>query len=465
MKPVIVLVGRPNVGKSTLFNALTRSRDALVADEPGLTRDRQYGNGRVGDRPYIVVDTGGITQETDALRAVMSVQTQQAMEEADAIIFLTDGRAGINTIDRGIADNLRRRGKQVILAVNKTEGMDPVVATADFHSLGLGVPVALSAAHGDGLHGLMQRALANVPHVQEEASEDGGAPRIAVAGRPNVGKSTLVNALLGEERVVVFDQPGTTRDSIRIPLERQDKHYILIDTAGVRKRGRITDVLEKYSVIKTLQAIEEANGVVLVLDARQEISEQDVSLAGYILEQGRSVVLAVNKWDGIEDAQREWIKRELERKLPFLSFASLHFISALNHTGIGGLFPAIDRAFLSARRVLPTPRLNKVMQLAVQATPPPIYHGRRIKLKFAHQGGKNPPRVVIHGNQVAAVPESYQRYLSNVFRKAFKLEGTPVMIEFVQGENPYEGKKKVLTRRQHEAAKRIRRIRKKKYAD
>ena len=465
MKPVIVLVGRPNVGKSTLFNALTRSRDALVADEPGLTRDRQYGNGRVGDRPYIVVDTGGIMQETDGLRAMMSAQTQQAMEEADAIVFLADGRAGLNAVDRGIADRLRRLGKRVILTVNKTEGMDPSLVTADFHTLGLGVPVAISAAHGNGLQELMQRVLAQVPRVEEEAASDDAIPRIAIAGRPNVGKSTLVNAMLGEERVVVFDQPGTTRDSIRIPLERQDQHYVLIDTAGVRKRGRISDVLEKFSVIKTLQAIEEANVVVLVLDARQEISEQDVSLAGYILEQGRSVVLAVNKWDGLEEGQRDWIKREFERKLPFLAFAKVHYISALNGTGVGGLFPAIDRAFQSARKVLSTPRLNKALQLALQATPPPIYHGRRIKLKFAHQGGKNPPRVVIHGNQVNAVPDSYKRYLSNVLRKTFRLEGTPVVIEFVQGENPFEGKKKVLTRRQHEKARRIRRIRKKKFAD
>ena len=464
MKPVIVLVGRPNVGKSTLFNALTRSRDALVADEPGLTRDRQYGNGVVGDRPYLVVDTGGIAGETDALKTIMSAQTHQAMEEADAIIFLVDGRAGSNATDRSIADTLRRLGKPVVLAVNKTEGMDPAVVTAEFHVFGLGSPAAISAAHGGGLTELMLRVLTDLPRVVEDPDDqESTTPRIAVAGRPNVGKSTLVNAMLGEERVVVFDMPGTTRDSIRIPLERKDKHYILIDTAGVRKRGRVSDTLEKFSVIKTLQAIEEANVVVLVLDAHQEISEQDVSLAGYILEQGRSLVLAVNKWDGLDEARREWIKREVERKLPFLAFAGVHFISALNGAGVGGLFPAIDRAFRSARMVLATPLLNKVLQLAVQSTPPPIHHGRRIRLKFAHQGGKNPPRVVIHGTQVNAVPDSYKRYLSNSFRKAFKMEGTPVVIEFVQGENPYEGRKKVLTRRQHESAKRIRRIRKKKY--
>ncbi len=462
MKPVVVLVGRPNVGKSTLFNTLTRTRDALVADEPGLTRDRLYGNGKVGDRPYLVVDTGGITDERNALNALMSVQARQALTEADVAILLVDGREGPNAADRAIADEIRQRGKISVLAVNKTEGLDAALAVTEFFDLGLGEPVAISASHGDGIEQLMQRVLTPLARVEEEA-ELQEVPRVAVAGRPNVGKSTLVNAMLGEERVVVFDEPGTTRDSIFVPLERGEKRYVLIDTAGVRRRGRIDAAVEKYTVIKTLQAIGVANVVVLVLDAHQEVSEQDVTLAGYILEEGRSLVLAVNKWDGLEESRRDWIKRELERKLPFLGFAPPHFISALRGTGVASLFPAIDRAYASARCSIPTPRLNRILQQAVQVTAPPIVRGRRIKLKFAHQGGKNPPRIVIHGNQTESVPDYYSRYLSNVFREALKLEGTPVRIEFVTGENPFQGKKNVLTRRQFEKRKRLRRIARKKY--
>ncbi len=445
MKPVIVIIGRPNVGKSTLFNALTRSRDALVADQPGLTRDRLYGEGKIGDRPYFVVDTGGIgtpaqIPESDALKALMLMQTRQAMAEADAILFLLDAREGLNAADRDIAEDLRRLRTPVFVVVNKTEGMDPHVAAAEFHVLGLGAPLPISAAHGQGLAALMQDVLQRFP-LEESEMEPQDRPRIAVVGRPNVGKSTLVNAMLGEERVVVFDQPGTTRDSIRIPFERNGKSYILIDTAGMRRRGRIADVLEKYSVVKSLQAIDEANVAILVLDARQQISEQDAGLAGYILEQGRSLVLAVNKWDGLEESARAWIKREVERKLMFLSFSKPHFISALHGTNIGALFGAVDRAFSAARKNLATPVLNRVLAKAVQAVPPPMAGGRRIKLKLAHQGGKNPPLVVIHGNQVGAMPASYRRYLENTFRKAFKLEGTPVRVEFRQAENPYAGRK------------------------
>ncbi len=462
MKPVVVLVGRPNVGKSTLFNALTRSRDALVADVPGLTRDRLYGNGRVGDRPYLVVDTGGITDDRSVLGALMSAQVRQAIAEADVVVLLVDGRAGPNSADRAIADDIRRLGKTAVLAVNKTEGIDSALAVAEFHDLASGQPVAISASHGDGVEELMRRVLGPLARVDEEPAA-GDVPRIAVVGRPNVGKSTLVNAMLGEERVVVFDEPGTTRDSIYIPLERADRNYVLIDTAGVRRRGRIDDAIEKFTVVKTLQAIEAANVVLLVLDARQEVSEQDVSLAGHILEEGRSLVLAVNKWDGLDDSRRDWIKRELERKLPFLTFCPLHFISALHGTGVGALFPAIDRAYASARCTLPTPRLNRILQKAVQVTAPPMVHGRRIKLKFAHQGGKNPPLLVIHGNQTDAVPGYYVRYLSNSFREAFGLEGTPVRIEFVQGLNPYQGRKNRLTPRQFEKRQRLRRIARKKY--
>lgn len=442
MKPVIALVGRPNVGKSTLFNVLTRRRDALVANEPGLTRDRQYGDGRVGDRPYLVIDTGGLGGEHDPLKTLMTAQTKQAIDEADAVVLLVDGRAGVNALDRQIAEQLRRLGKPVRLAVNKTEGLDADLAVAEFNELALGRPWPIAAAHGQGVQPMLLDLLAELPHAAEFSDEQ-ECPRIAVAGRPNVGKSTLINALLGEERVVVFDQPGTTRDSIRIPLEHKGKHYILIDTAGVRRRGRINEGLEQITVIKTLQAIEEANVVILVLDAQQEVGDQDVNLAAYIIEQGRALVLAVNKWDGLEESQRLWIKRELERKLLFAQFAPPHFISALRGTGVDKLFPAVDRAYESAHKTLSTSSLNRVLEKAVQATPPPLVRGRRIKLKFAHQGGKNPPRIVIHGNQVGAVPASYVRYLANTFQEACKLEGTPVRIEFEQGENPFEGKKRV----------------------
>ncbi|MDA8362730.1 MAG: ribosome biogenesis GTPase Der [Gammaproteobacteria bacterium] len=462
MKPVVVLVGRPNVGKSTLFNALTRSRDALVADVPGLTRDRLYGNGLVGDRPYLVVDTGGISDDRSALGELMSVQVRQAITEADVVVLLVDGRAGPNAADRSIADEIRRLGKSAVLAVNKTEGMDPGLAVAEFHALAGGQPVAISASHGDGIDELMRRVLVPLPRVEEEHAS-GDVPRIAVVGRPNVGKSTLVNAMLGEERVVVYDEPGTTRDSIYIPLERAERRYVLIDTAGVRRRGRIDDAIEKYSVIKTLQAIEVANVVLLVLDARQEVSEQDVSLAGHVLEEGRSLVLAVNKWDGLDESRRDWIKRELERRLAFVAFCPPHFISALRGSGVGALFPAIDRAYASARRTIPTSRLNRILLKAVQVTAPPMVHGRRIKLKYVHQGGKNPPLLVIHGNQTEAMPGYYTRYLSNAFRQALGLEGTPVRIEFVQSENPYEGKRNRLTPRQFEKRQRLRRIARKKY--
>jgi GTP-binding protein len=463
MKPVVVLVGRPNVGKSTLFNALTRSRAAIVADQPGVTRDRQFGDGRVGDRPYLVVDTGGLTSEAQGIAALMSAQTRQAIDEADAIVFVVDGRSGPTAGDREIAQQLRRVGKDITVAVNKCEGFDPSSAVTEFFALGLGDPVAISSAHGEGLDLLMARVLAPLPRVQEDIPPS-DMPRIAVAGRPNVGKSTLVNAFAGEERVVVADMPGTTRDSIRIPLVHNGRDYLLIDTAGVRRRARVEEGVEKFSVIKTLQSVGEANVVILVMDASQEISDQDVDLAGYALEQGRALVLAVNKWDGLDESRRAWIKRELERKLPFVTFAPPHFISALHGTGVERLFPAIDRAFASANVDMPTAQLNRVLERAVQATPPPIARGRRIKLKFAHQSGHNPPRVTIYGNSVAHVPDSYRRYLGNAFRAAFHLEGTPVRIEFVSGENPFESRKpkKKQTPRQAALSRRTRRMAHKK---
>ncbi len=446
MKPVIVLIGRPNVGKSTLFNRLTRSRSALVADAPGLTRDRQYGDGRVGDRPYFVVDTGGVVsslataKDHGDVKSGVAAQVRTALTEADAVILIVDAREGIHPADRELAADLRRQGKPVWIAANKSEGYDPTTAVAEFHALGFGEPVAISAAHGEGVEDLIQRALEKLP-VAEESEAEENVPRIAVIGKPNVGKSTLVNALLGEQRVVVCDEPGTTRDSIHVPLEREGRRYVLVDTAGVRRRARIDDLLEKYSVLKTLQAIDEANVAILVIDAHAGVAEQDASLAGYALEAGRALVVAVNKWDAVEESDRTWAKRELERKLPFLDFARVHFISARTGLGVGGLFRSVDEAYASAHRVLPTPKLNRVLLAAVTATPPPLVHGRRARPKYAHQGGKNPPRVVIHGNQVASLSKSYRRYLANVFRKAFHLIGTPVRIECRQEKNPYHGKK------------------------
>lgn len=460
MKPIVVLVGRPNVGKSTLFNALTRSRDALVADIPGLTRDRQYAEGRVGPRPYILVDTGGIADNNnDALRTLSAAQTRQAITEADVVVFVVDARAGLSAGDRDIAEELRRLGKRAILAVNKAEGLEPSLAIADFHSLGLDPPLSISAAHGSGVLALMTHALADFPADDSDAEDaTDEMPRIAVAGRPNVGKSTLVNAILGEERVVVSDRPGTTRDSIRIRFTHREREYILIDTAGMRRRHRIDDPLEKVSVIKSLQAIEDANVVILVLDAQQEVGEQDVSIAGYILEQGRSLVLAINKWDGLDDSARAWIKRELERKLAFVGFSKPHFISALHGTQVESLFPAIDRAYASARRTFTTPALNRILARATEVTPPPVIRGHRIKLKFIHQGGQNPPLLIVHGSQADAVPDAYRRYLENTFRKALKLEGTPVRIEFRRGDNPYKDKRNILSPRQVAKKRRLHRI-------
>lgn len=446
MKPVVVLIGRPNVGKSTLFNRLTRSRTALVADAPGLTRDRQYGDGKLGDRPYFVVDTGGVVagltamKERDDMATGVAMQVRAALAEADAIVLIVDARAGIHPADRELASDLRRHGKPVWVAVNKAEGQDAATAVAEFHALGLGEPAAVSAAHGEGVDTLINRVLETLP-VMEEAEPEQDIPRIAVIGKPNVGKSTLVNALLGEQRVVVCDQPGTTRDSIRVALEREGNRYTLIDTAGVRRRARIEDPLEKFSVLKTLQAIDEADVAILVIDAHVGVAEQDASLAGYALEAGRALVIAVNKWDAVKGSDRDWAKRELERKLPFLDFARVHFISALNGSGIGDLFRSVDEAYASSRRTLPTSKLNRVLQTAVTVTPPPLIHGRRARPKYAHQGGKNPPRVIVHGNQVGSLSKSYRRYLANAFRKAFHLIGTPVIIECRQEENPFHGKK------------------------
>ena len=544
MLPVLTLVGRPNVGKSTLFNRLTRTRDALVADFPGLTRDRQYGVGRIGPGAYIVVDTGGLSGAADGVESLMERQVALAIEEADQLLFMVDAREGCSGADLDIAARLRRTGKPVTLVINKTDRLDPELASADFHQLGLGEPVAIAAVQGRGVSSLMNRvfarlaeagvvageAIGTLPTVpseeapgvsadqaadekaaKEEAAKEemaearslptqaGGrmaevaegagaeadhlgtpaegseeAPgvrpvptppvvealgeggiKVAVVGRPNVGKSTLINRLLGEDRLVAFDQPGTTRDSIFIPFSRAGKDYTLIDTAGMRRRARVQDVIEKFSAIKTLQAIEACHVVILVLDARQGIGEQDATLASHVVESGRSLVVAINKWDGLTKEERDAIREGLQRKLAFLDFAAVHFISALHGSGVGLLLDEVDRAYANAVRHLSTPELTRLLQDLVQEHQPPLVNGRRIKLRYAHQGGRNPPIIVIHGNQTAEVPESYRRYLVNRFRKLLKLEGTPLRLELRTGENPYEGRRNPLTPRQIKQRQRL----------
>ncbi|MDO8298914.1 ribosome biogenesis GTPase Der [Lacisediminimonas sp.] len=443
MKPVIALVGRPNVGKSTLFNRLTRSRDALVADMPGLTRDRHYGEGRMGERPFLVIDTGGFEPVAkDGILHEMAKQTRQAVAEADVVIFIVDGRQGLTPHDKTITDFLRKSGRQVMLVVNKSEGMRYTAVAADFYELGLGDPYVISAAHGDGVMELIDLALDQATASQGELSaqpddaQERGV-RIAVVGRPNVGKSTLVNALLGEERVIAFDMPGTTRDSIEIPFEREGKHYSLIDTAGIRRRGKVFEAIEKFSVVKTLQSISEANVVLLLLDAQQDISEQDAHIAGFILESGRALVVGVNKWDGLSTDRREEIKREIERKLSFLFFAKFHFISAQKGTGIGLLLKSVDAAYKAAMTKIPTPKLTRALIEAVEHQQPRRKGSIRPKMRYAHQGGQNPPIIIIHGNSLDAIDDNYKRYLEKHFRETFSLDGTPLRIEFRSGKNPF----------------------------
>jgi GTP-binding protein len=465
MLPTLVLVGRPNVGKSTLFNRLTRSRDALVADLPGLTRDRHYGRGRVGERPFLVVDTGGLEPVAkEGIMHEMAKQTRQAIDEADLVMFIVDGRAGLTPQDRIIGTQLRKTGRPVMLLVNKAEGMQSARVTADFHELGLGVPIPISSAHGDNVAEMIEIALDELPATEPEIEEKSDKPKLAIVGRPNVGKSTLVNAILGEERVIAFDQPGTTRDSIYIDFERGGKEYTIIDTAGVRRRGKVDEAVEKFSVVKTLQAIEDANVIVLVVDARDQITEQDAHLADFVLQTGRALVLAVNKWDGLDEYKRDTAKRDIERKLHFLSFAKHHFISALNGMGVDALLKSVNQAYEAAMIKLPTPQLTRVLLAAVEKQQPPRGSIFRPKMRYAHQGGSNPPLIVIHGSALDKVADGYKRYLEKCFCDAFKISGTPLRIEFKSGPNPFADKApRPLTESEERAAHTARKRGRRKY--
>ena len=484
MLPVVALVGRPNVGKSTLFNRLTRSRNALVADYPGLTRDRQYGQAEVEEHPFIVIDTGGIHGNEEGIDALMAEQSLMAIAEADAVLFMVDARAGLTSADYGIADYLRKQDKKVFLVANKVDGIDADSAVAEFYALSLGEHVhQIAAAHGRGVTQLLTLAL--TPHIEalsqpkndgsegefdgdyesqltdeeidqkniDAAPDENDTIKLAIIGKPNVGKSTLTNRILGEERVVVYDMPGTTRDSVYIPMEHEGRAYTLIDTAGIRRRKNVTDVVEKFSVIKTLRAIEDSNVCLLLIDAREGISDQDLSLLGFILESGRSLVLAVNKWDGLEEHAKDRIKTELDRRLGFIDFARIHFISALHGTGVGHLYESVEEAFVSATKRISTAMVTKILDMAAFDHQPPMHQGRRIKLKYAHAGGYNPPIIVIHGNSAKKLPQSYKRYLMNYYRKSLKIMGTPIRIEFRETANPFAGKKKLTFTEQKKMAR------------
>jgi GTP-binding protein len=447
--PVIALVGRPNVGKSTLFNRLTRSRDALVADFPGLTRDRKYGEARHQEQRFIVIDTGGITGEEEGIDSHMADQSLAAVAESDAVLLLVDARAGLTAGDEELVRYLRRSGKPFHLVVNKIDGIDEDSVLPDFYALGVEHLHPVAASHGRGVKAMLDDVLsAFVIDAESEEEDEDGSTRVAIIGRPNVGKSTLVNRLLGEDRVVVYDQPGTTRDSIYIDYQRDDKHYTLIDTAGVRRRKNVKEVVEKFSIVKTLKAIDDAHVVVLVMDASEGLVEQDLHLLGQAIDAGRGLVLALNKWDGMDADDKQRVRYELDRRLKFIDYADIHFISALHGTGVGHLYKSIDAAFQSATRKLSTNQLTRILEDAVMDHEPPMINGRRIKLRYAHAGGQNPPLIVIHGNQTGKVPASYQRYLEKIFRRELQLTGTPVRVEFRTGENPYAGKRNQLTQRQ-----------------
>jgi GTP-binding protein len=486
MLPVVALVGRPNVGKSTLFNRLTRTRDALVADFPGLTRDRKYGQAKIDEQEFIVIDTGGITGDEEGIDALMAGQSLLAIDEADAVLFLVDARAGMTIADEAIADHLRKQDKKVFVVANKTDGVDADSVCAEFYALGLGEVYHIAAAQGKGVRQMIETALdgffddvepeddfSDLETGLEFVEEDEAALlkeqerlaalpiKLALIGRPNVGKSTLTNRILGEERVLVYDMPGTTRDSIYIPMSRDDREYILIDTAGVRKRKKVNETVEKFSVIKTLKAIEDSNVVLLIIDARDGISDQDLSLLGFTLNAGRSLVIAVNKWDGMTEYDKDRVKSELDRRLGFIDFAKIHFISALHGTGVGHLYESVEEAYDSSTKRISTSILTRIMTMAAADHEPPMVGSRRVKLRYAHAGGYNPPLIVIHGNQVKKLADSYKRYLMNYFRRSLGIMGTPIRIEFREGTNPFAGRRNKLTPNQMYKRQRLMKFHKK----
>jgi GTP-binding protein len=463
MLPAVALVGRPNVGKSTLFNRLTATRDALVADYPGLTRDRRYGIGRAADRRFIVIDTGGLTTDDSiAMTALVVEQVDIAIEEADAVVFVVDHRSGLTPEDVAIAERLRRESKPVVIAVNKAEGVPGELAEAEFHTLGLGAPIGIAAMHGQGVDELLLTALVSFPVEAEEVAEDELGPRVAVIGRPNVGKSTLINRLLGENRLITSPEPGTTRDSIHVPCERDGKKFVLVDTAGIRRRARVDEAIEKFSIVQSLKAIEDAGAIIAVLDARESVTDQDAHLVGLAAERGRALAIAINKWDGLSGHERRLIEREVERKLSFVPYASLHYVSALHGSGIAELVKAALIAHKNAGVELATPRLTRVLEDALQVNPPPLIRGRQVRLRYAHQGGRYPPLIVVHGSQAQRLPDHYKRYLENSFREALKLKGTPVRVELRTGENPFGGRRNKLTPRQAQHRRRMLRFKHKK---
>jgi GTP-binding protein len=465
MLPVVAIVGRPNVGKSTLFNALTRTRDALVADRPGVTRDRNYGFGKIGTERYVLIDTGGLTDDPDEMAQLTSGQAEVAIAESDVVLFLVDARAGLNADDERIASQLRITGKPVVLVCNKSDGLDWTLAGAEFHALGFEQLHLISASHRRGLKPMMDAALelsaVNMQDDEEDLHSDEDGVRVAIVGRPNVGQSTLVNRLTGSNRVVAHDMPGTTRDSVRVPFERDGQRFVLIDTAGLRRRSRVEDVVEKFSAIKTLKAIDAAQVVVLMLDASEGITDHDAHLLGLVLDAGRAVVIAANKWDGLGHSARDRIRAELDRRLRFVNYVPIHMTSALHGSGLSEVLTTVRKVHQAATAKLPTPALTRVLQSAIERTPTPLVRGRRVKLRYAHQGGSEPPRIVIHGNQTESLPDHYRRYLERMFREAFDLFGTPIALELRTGENPFKGRRNTLTPNQLRKRQRLmRRVKK-----
>ena len=456
MLSAVALVGRPNVGKSTLFNRLTRSRDALVADHPGVTRDRRYGLATHGGQQLLVIDTGGLeSDESDTIGSLVARQVEFAIEEAQVVVLVADYREGLTAEDQRIADRLRVAGRHVVIAVNKSEGTAAEIAEAEFHALGIGQPVGIAAKHGHGTARLLDAICDGLPEPEDAPQQEDSGPRIAVIGRPNVGKSTLVNRLVGRQQQVTSDVPGTTRDSILIPCEREGQAFVLVDTAGIRRRARVSDSLEKFSIVQSLQAISEAQAVILLIDATEGITDQDLHLIGVVIEQGRALTIGINKWDGLSQRERSRVLREAERQLGFVEFADVRQISALHGSGISELLRSALMAWEAAGRTVPTPRLNQILDDILQTNPPPIVRGRRIRLRYAHQGGRYPPTIVLHGSQANRLPAHYKRYLENAFRAALQLRGTPVRIELRSGENPFAGRRNKLTPRQQRRRQRV----------